>query len=260
MHPTLKEMEKDTRKPYWSFSQKIRHKIALPITKALLYTPITANQVTLFWIFLGALAAVITMKGTFISLLMGTSLFNFSFIFDAVDGQIARYKKRVSFTGYYLDKLGHLVGTPLFFGGVGIGVSHLRGENIYLFMGILIGVIHLFIEGINFNGFWTWNDTNKYPSKGIEALKISSAEFRVYHYSKKNRITLVFLELCKRSQFFNVLFFAAIFNLMHAALIFYLFLFATKFFYQLIQRVQILRNIDKQMEFDRQMHQEVMKR
>src|SRR5690606_16336496 len=61
------------------------------------------NHVTLFSIFLGVLAAGSFATGTRWGAIAGAVLIYFAFVFDCVDGQLARYARKFSVLGAWLD-------------------------------------------------------------------------------------------------------------------------------------------------------------
>jgi len=86
-------------------------KISIYFTKLLLYTSITANQVSILGTFIGIFAGILLAYGSWYSL-VGALLLHLSFIFDLVDGEVARYRKSGSITGIYLELLGHHIVIP----------------------------------------------------------------------------------------------------------------------------------------------------
>jgi hypothetical protein len=63
----------------------------------------TPNQVTLFSIFLGLLAAGAFATGTRAGAVAGALFIYFAFVFDCVDGQVARYARKFGVLGAWLD-------------------------------------------------------------------------------------------------------------------------------------------------------------
>lgn len=82
------------------------------ITRLLLPTNIQANQVTVVMFIVGVLGAISIFFGW---IWLGLFLVYFSIILDAVDGEIARYRKVFSLRGVYLDLVNHHVMPGIFF-------------------------------------------------------------------------------------------------------------------------------------------------
>ena len=122
----------------------IYRKISVLFTWAFVRTSMSANQATLAQIYLGLLG--------FISFLLlrpfiGLLLFHLSYIFDCVDGEIARFRKQVSAKGDYLDEIAHIMVIPLLWVGFGCYLYSLYG-NVLLF--VLCALNSLFSRDILF--------------------------------------------------------------------------------------------------------------
>ncbi len=77
------------------------------VTRALLRTGLTPNGAT--WVMLGvgvAAAAVLTLPGL-VPALAALVLIQVQLLFDCVDGEIARWRRRFSPAGIYLDRIAH---------------------------------------------------------------------------------------------------------------------------------------------------------
>jgi phosphatidylglycerophosphate synthase len=79
------------------------------ITRLFLMTPITANQVTLLMIFFGSAGAFFFALNGIWPAIVGALLYQFSYVLDCSDGEVARYKNQSSTTGVYIDFVAHVV-------------------------------------------------------------------------------------------------------------------------------------------------------
>jgi len=242
----IKDKEK-TGKSYWSHSQRFRHQLGYPITKLILKTPLTANMITVFWIIQQIIGASLLLYGTYLTMLAGVTIFNLSFVLDAVDGQIARFRQKITYTGYYLDKIGHWAGTPALFVALGIGTFIKTDQIIFTILGLAIAFLHLLIELIDFNGFWSWCDTSRYPAEGKILLKQTYQGFRVSALAQKNWVTKYIFAFFKRGQLLNVLFLGVLLDVPQLALILYFMLFSLKFIFKLTRQIQSLKKIDDKL-------------
>lgn len=79
--------------------------ISIYITKLFLYTPITPNQVTLLGalIYIGGAALFIT--GSPLMIIIGGLVVRVAYLFDYVDGNVARYRGKASPEGDLMDSL-----------------------------------------------------------------------------------------------------------------------------------------------------------
>ena len=110
-------------------------KIAILITWVLIHTPITANQVTFIHTILVIFGAGLFFMNNQTYNIIGSVLILLGFLLDRVDGQVARYRKKMSNKGYFLDYFGHFLSRAIFFSGISISY-YLRSNNIvFLFLG-----------------------------------------------------------------------------------------------------------------------------
>lgn len=94
-------------------------KISIYLTRILLFTPITANQVTILGLIIGIISAFFFSGGNY---LIGAFLFMFAILLDFSDGEIARYRNNPTIKGVFLDIISHYIIDPLMFLGISIGV------------------------------------------------------------------------------------------------------------------------------------------
>ncbi len=85
------------------FYLRLLRAVSIYVTKLLLYTPITPNQITASNFFLGIFASLFFINGNYYYALVGAILLQLFLLLDCVDGEIARYRKNFSNRGYYLD-------------------------------------------------------------------------------------------------------------------------------------------------------------
>ncbi len=104
------------------YARNFARKISIYFTKLLLYTRITANQTTFLFILIGIVAGLLFIFGDCWHALGGAIVLQLWYIFDHVDGEIARYRKQTSLTGVYLDRMSHFIVHPLVFMGITLGV------------------------------------------------------------------------------------------------------------------------------------------
>ncbi|MBN4049037.1 CDP-alcohol phosphatidyltransferase family protein [archaeon AH-315-M20] len=119
------------------YNQYILRGISIYITKVLLYTPITANQVTLFMLIFGITGSVFLFNGFFI---IGLLLIHLAQLLDSVDGEIARYKKEKTMLGKYLDTIYHTITTPLMLFGFAYGTYNLYPNKLLIVFGFLSAI------------------------------------------------------------------------------------------------------------------------
>ncbi|MCH7954719.1 MAG: CDP-alcohol phosphatidyltransferase family protein [Candidatus Marinimicrobia bacterium] len=137
--PSVKELKKICRKKVeivW-YAKYVVRPFSIYITKILLYTPITANQVSLIGMIFGICGAFAIGYGTFQSGIVGVMLLQFGYLLDCIDGEIARYYKQSSVNGIFIDFLGHRIVIPLIFLGAAFMI-YMNSQNIYM---LIIGIL-----------------------------------------------------------------------------------------------------------------------
>jgi phosphatidylglycerophosphate synthase len=92
------------------------------LSKLLVRTPISPNQVSVTATLLGVLSAFLMARGDYAAVLCGAALFQFSAIVDCVDGELARVLFKESPLGKWLDIVGDQVVHIAVFLGVGFGL------------------------------------------------------------------------------------------------------------------------------------------
>ncbi|GLW08633.1 hypothetical protein Misp01_37630 [Microtetraspora sp. NBRC 13810] len=84
---------------------------------------LTPNQVTLISIFLGVAAAACFATGTRTGAVAGAVLIYFAFVFDCVDGQVARYARKFGVLGAWLDATFDRFKEYVVFFGLAVGAA-----------------------------------------------------------------------------------------------------------------------------------------
>lgn len=121
-------------------------KMSMYITRLLLHTNITPNQVTILNMLLGVIAGMFFVPGQYLYSFIGALLLQLWRIMDYVDGQIARYRKTASITGAYMDVLNHIIITPIFFICMSFGFYRMYHNPIVFVFGFLASFSILLID------------------------------------------------------------------------------------------------------------------
>jgi phosphatidylglycerophosphate synthase len=124
-------------------SRKFERKVSLAITRRLLYTRVTPNQISIASILLGVFSALLFLGASRMLHVLGGGLLLFSSIVDGCDGELARLRFQESRWGSWLDFLGDNVVHMSVFFCVGLGLC-LRGEGpVYALLGCLAALGNL---------------------------------------------------------------------------------------------------------------------
>lgn len=117
------------------FARHFDRQISGAISRQLLKTSITPNQVTILVTLLGVFAGYCLAQSGYRAKLIGSLLFLLTSILDGCDGEIARAKKMTSRLGGWLDLLGDNVVHVAAFYGLGLGLFRDSGNSVYLMLG-----------------------------------------------------------------------------------------------------------------------------
>jgi len=113
------------RKPVDGYvSRHLNRYISLAISRRIVDTRVTPNQVSALCIVLGILSGVLAAQGGYAYLLAGATLFQLNSILDGVDGELARVRWAYSSVGELLDSAGDNIANFSFFGGVAVAALH----------------------------------------------------------------------------------------------------------------------------------------
>ncbi len=144
MVESILELRKICQKPLPDpdLRRRITRHFSIYLTKLLLYTPITANQISFLTIIISISAGFFFALGNYWNSLIGVFLMQLALILDANDGEIARYRKSASLNGQFVDIISHSVAIPAALIGITIAFSN---NQIYLILG-LIAVTFVFLS------------------------------------------------------------------------------------------------------------------
>lgn len=106
-------------------------KFSKPLTWLAVRVNATPNQVTLISFAIGLYSAFCFTKGTFSQTLLGAVLLQLSIIVDCVDGELARYARKFSQLGAWLDAVTDRVKEYMVFLGLAIGAEK-EGRDLWI--------------------------------------------------------------------------------------------------------------------------------
>lgn len=132
---------------------KLARKISIYITWVLLKTNITANQTTYLGMFICFVGCWFLFLGNPKNIFIGMVIVWIWYIFDHVDGEIARYRKMSSMSGIYLDYLSHYILHPSILFSLTMGLYHHQKNELLLLVGVMsafsIMMIDLNVDLVN---------------------------------------------------------------------------------------------------------------
>jgi phosphatidylglycerophosphate synthase len=117
------------------FARHLDRKISGFISRLLLKTPITPNQITVSVTAVGLGAGWLMSRPGETAKIEGSLVFLLTSILDGCDGEVARAKKMISKLGGWLDLWGDNVVHVAVFYGLGVGLYKDTGTSIYITLG-----------------------------------------------------------------------------------------------------------------------------
>lgn len=107
------------------------------ITKLLLKTNITPNQITLFGIIISLICGIFFSFGNYKNLIIAAILSQLTLVMDLLDGQVARYKNMQTMFGRWYDQIANKIMKFFMVLGATIGVYRITNNPIILVMGTM---------------------------------------------------------------------------------------------------------------------------
>jgi len=131
-----------------AFIRLVLRRISIRITKYFVRTRVTPNQITVLGFLVGVLAAFCFALGEYTYLVVGAILIQLSFIFDLVDGEVARVESMQSLAGAWLDPVLDMIRTGLLFLGMAFGLWT-QTNNVFVWPLSYLGFFGFAIEGFS---------------------------------------------------------------------------------------------------------------
>jgi phosphatidylglycerophosphate synthase len=136
------------------FARHFDRKISGAISRLLLKTPVTPNQITIGVTLLGIWGGWLMAQAGMTAKVEGSLVFLLTSILDGCDGEVARAKKMTSKLGGWLDLWGDNVVHVAIFYGLGWGLFKDTGNPIYMTLGEIAVLGTLISAGLA--SFQTW--------------------------------------------------------------------------------------------------------
>lgn len=171
---------------------------AIYITKLLLYTRITANQVTLLNIFVGLSVGAFFIYGHNWSMLVGALVWCLHGVLDYTDGQVARYRGTSGLSGAYLDRLTHQIVDPYIFISIAFGLYSTFHNVVVFAFGFSAGVSMLLYRLTSYNTYigavearLHYLETDTQPREALEIDDPSPGEITP-HRTLASRLPIIY--------------------------------------------------------------------
>lgn len=236
----FKQRSRRTYKLGWR--QKFIGETALPLTWLIAHTSITPNQVTIFWALIQFAAPFLMLKGDYWSILAGLTIYQCAIFFDAVDGQLARFKGIQSFAGLYFDQIGHYLTIPLLLTCLGIGLSKYYGTMLYAIVGVVAVVFFVYTKLLTFN-------PHVYGISNVkEVTEMLNTPIHSIRYSKSRFLVGIF-EWFRIEHPFNLLWFLIVFSYGNIGLSLHAIIFGSELLRKVISQTKELQQVDQKIRY-----------
>lgn len=215
---------KDIHNPEDFLDQKIWRSFSIYLTRLALYTPLKPDHVTFIMVSWGFLVGFLFSIGTYRYMLAGAIVLEFLYVLDAIDGEMARYKKMTSLNGVFLDLVAHSINMAVPFIGLTIGLYKFN-PNIYIIIAGLsastFSILFLNIQSMKHHVIFRELINYSQKIKQTKSKKITRSEIK---RTKKNILKILGRQinyLYEEVYVMQILLLGAIFNKLHWVLIFY---------------------------------------
>ncbi|MFE4997770.1 CDP-alcohol phosphatidyltransferase family protein [Streptomyces mirabilis] len=133
----------ESRAEHWAGRLYMRS-LSLRVTRLMLGTRVSPNQITTVMVFAGVLSGVALVVPGLGGAVLSVLFMQLYLLLDCVDGEVARWRRQFSPLGVYLDRLGAYLADAAVMVGMGVRGAEL-GLNLYLVAGLAaaIGVLLL---------------------------------------------------------------------------------------------------------------------
>lgn len=158
-----------------TFAQIVYRKTSMYFTYPFILMRLSPNSITNFMTLVGIVSTLFFMTGNYFYGLIGIVLWQFRMLLDFIDGNVARYWKRTSIRGIYLDTLSHSTTDPLLRIALGIGIFARTNNIIYLYMGIAISIMNLVTQVLHLTRNKILTDYKITEKSKIIQRKVSSS-------------------------------------------------------------------------------------
>jgi len=165
-------------------------RFSIYVTRALIPTRITPNQITVLSVLVFFLGTAFFIKPDLSYQLIGCALIFFSIILDGCDGEIARYKKNGSIAGtLYVEPVSHDVQYGLMFPLLGFFL-YLQGYHFaYIAIGFAASLAKLLFRLLEIR-FWGLQHASVISADELEKLKAAYGQkpllVRMFYFVNKN--------------------------------------------------------------------------
>ncbi|MDP3734467.1 MAG: CDP-alcohol phosphatidyltransferase family protein [Nanoarchaeota archaeon] len=134
-----------TDRPWW---YRLYRATSIRFTRLILLSgiKINPNHITLLEVIMGISGSLLLLSSNILVLIIGFVFLFAAYLFDCMDGELARYYQEFSSAGSYLDEVGHAIVDPLLFTVLALTLYFQSPSTIVMIMGFLTAFLIRFIK------------------------------------------------------------------------------------------------------------------
>lgn len=150
-HRAEQALFRSLRKPQdgWT-SRWINRYLSLSVSKWLVRTPFSPNQISVAILAVGVFGAYLASRGSYLSLATGAVLFQMQSVLDGCDGEVSRITHRGSKAGEWFDTIGDDLTNYCFFAATAIGLYRSTHQWLYVLAGSITVLCGLLSSGLEY--------------------------------------------------------------------------------------------------------------
>ena len=189
-------------------SRYFNRKVSGFLTRLLLKTPFTANQVTWSALVVGLLSGFLVAQGTPLYVALGGIVFQFASIYDGCDGEMAKLRFSSSKFGEWLDTICDNITYVAFFAGVFVGVfrqghTNLAPLGLLMAFGVLMALGTMYFYLVRYTNSGSLVTVQKDLSRDMEGVDQNGLVYllgKMKFLIKRDFFALFFMILCLANQ------------------------------------------------------------
>ena len=234
MVESIKKLREICQKPVISsntwYQRKFIRRISIYLTWLFIQFRISGNVASIIMLITGIIATSFFTLGNYSNYIMGALLLQFWYVLDHIDGELARYWKKTSAKGIFIDKLNHHIVHPFIFLALGIGMYRQFNNPLMLVLGAFSAYFLLLQDLINIDRKDSIIASKIFKTKKELDEKLS---FKGLIFKKTSAI------IYKIPGMMNIITIGAIFNLTYYIFLFYSVTFPIMVLLKLIYNLSI---------------------
>lgn len=156
-HPSMAEFRRVAQPPevrgrrgaeHWTADLYLR-RVSPYLSRALVRTSVSADAVTVAMIVVGVGAGAALLLPGLAGALLAVLATQVQMLLDCVDGEVARWRRRTSARGVFLDRIGHYTSELAIAGALGVRAGQGTGDVVMLVLGAALAALVVLNRAVN---------------------------------------------------------------------------------------------------------------